>query len=157
MVIFCLNSSSFEIFIHEYCALHPSLEKSFCCSQHNSFKHLPSQKNSLFLAWGLGTIVSQYKKIWFLVWFQIGSHEVFGSILMCHNFSCLFLVGLRFYGFVLSIISCSLLWKVTTSSTSFFGNSTPFKFLECPILTLLCKTYSICFFMFLFTIVSILQ
>lgn len=156
-IISCLNSSSFEIFIHEDCALHPSSEKSFCWSQHNSSKRLPSQKNLLFLAWGLGIIVSQYKEVWFSVWFQIGSHEVFGSILTCCNSSCLFFVGLQFYGFVLSITSSSLLWKVTTSSTSFFGNSTPFRLFECTILALLWKTYSICFFMFLITIVSILQ
>jgi hypothetical protein len=83
-IISCLNSFLFEIFIHEDCALPPSSQKSFCCGQHSSFKHLPSQKNSLFLAWRLGAIVSRYKEVWFSIWFQIGSHEVFGLVSTCH-------------------------------------------------------------------------
>jgi hypothetical protein len=96
--------------------------------------------------------------------FSIGSHissyGVFGSVLMNHNFSGWFLVGHIAFNLVFLVTSSNLfcfpLWKVTTSFGLFLGYPNHIVLLTWPISTFFYKTYSIFFFMFLFTIVGII-
>jgi hypothetical protein len=77
-------------------------------------------------------MVSWYQKVLFLVGSQIGSHEVFNSVLMHHNFGGWFLIGHIVFDLIFLVMSSNLfyspLWKVTTSSSSIFGCSGCFSY-----------------------------